>query len=61
MLDKQTTFVVYFDQQSHACACVRMVENDHKHKKMMKKVYFPSCVQEAHVFLHAPYMSLSYS
>ena len=29
--------VVHFDQQTHACACVRMVENDEKHKKMMKK------------------------
>ena len=23
--------VVYFDQQTHACACIRMVENDKKH------------------------------
>ena len=32
--------VVYFDQQMHACACVPMVENDKKHLKMMKKVFF---------------------
>ena len=44
-------FVVYFDQQMHACACVRIVENDQKHWKMKKKVPFPSCVLEAHVRL----------
>ena len=33
-------FVVYFDQQMHACACVRMVENDQKHSKMSKKSIF---------------------
>ena len=38
-----TACVVYFNQQTH------MVENDRKHKKMMKKVSFPSCVREAHV------------
>ena len=32
--------VVYFDQQTHACACIRMVENDEKHWKMMKKYLF---------------------
>ena len=42
-------FVVYFDQQMHACACVRMIKNDEKHCRMMKKVPFPSCPQEAHV------------
>ena len=26
--------VVYFDQQTHACACVRMVEKDEKHEKI---------------------------
>ena len=41
------SFVVYFDQRTHACACVRMVENDKKHKKMMKKVPFGSCTREA--------------
>ena len=45
------TCVVYFDQQVHACAFVRMVENDRKHSKMMIKVPFPSCVREAHVRL----------
>ena len=40
--------VVYFDQQTHACACVRMVENNNKHLIMMKKVPFSSCTQEAH-------------
>ena len=28
-----------------------MVDNDEKHSKIMKKVPFPSCVQEAHVRL----------
>ena len=32
------TYAVYFDQGTHACACLRMVENDQKHKKIMKKV-----------------------
>ena len=45
------TPVVYFDQRMHACACVCMVENDQKHKKMMKKVHFSSCIREAHVRL----------
>ena len=36
-------FVVYFDQRTHACACLRMVENNQKHKKMIKK----------YIFLHA--------
>ena len=40
--------VVYFDQQMHACACVRMVENDQNHCKMSKKVLFSSCVREAY-------------
>ena len=30
-------YVVYFDQQTHACACVRIVENDQKHKKIMNQ------------------------
>ena len=29
--------VVYFDQQTHAYACIHMVENDEKHSKIMKK------------------------
>ena len=36
---------------AHAFACIRMVENDQKHKKMMKKVHFSSCIPEAHVRL----------
>ena len=32
--------VVYFDQQTHAWACVRMVENDQNHCKMSEKVLF---------------------
>ena len=42
---------VYFDQLTHACARVRMVENDEKHSKMSKKVPFSSCTREAHVRL----------
>ena len=43
--------VVYFDQWTHAWACVCMFENNEKHLKIMKKVPFPSCVLEAHVRL----------
>ena len=32
-----------------ANACIRMVKNDEKHWKMMKKVPFPLCAWEAHV------------
>ena len=42
---------IYFDQQTHACTCVHMVENDEKISKIMKKVPYPSCVPEAHVRL----------
>ena len=47
-----------------------MVKNDEKHWKIMKKVPFPSCAQEAHVrrmkknvekSLHEPYISLLYA
>ena len=30
-------YVVYFDQQMHACACVGMVENYEKHSKIIEK------------------------
>ena len=33
--------VVYLDQWAHAGTCIRMVENDKKHSKMMQKVSFP--------------------
>ena len=39
---------MYFDQQTHACACICMVKNDKKHLKIMKKVPFSSCAWEAH-------------
>ena len=45
---KLGTPVVYFDQRTHACACVRMVENDQNHCKMSEKVPFSSCVREAY-------------
>ena len=32
--------VVYFNQQIHACSCIRMVENNEKHLKIMKKYLF---------------------
>ena len=44
-----TLSVVYLDQHMHACACVRMIENDKKHLKLIKKVPFASCAPEAHV------------
>ena len=31
--------VVYFNQRTHACACVCMVENDWKHKKMNQPAF----------------------
>ena len=43
--------VVYFDKRTHACTYVCMVENNKKHSKIMKKVPFSSCIQEAHVRL----------
>ena len=36
---KYSATIAYFDQRLHACACVRIVENDEKHWKMMKKVF----------------------
>ena len=72
---KNCIYVVYFDQQTHAWACVRMVENNKKHSKMMKKVPFSSCVWVStsfweslpmtdqqtffFVFLREPYVSFS--
>ena len=35
--------VVYFDQGTHACTCVCMVENNEKHLKIIRKIPFPSC------------------
>ena len=47
--------VVYFDQQTHACTCICMVENDKKRLKMIKNILFSSCVREAHVRLMYKY------
>ena len=30
------SFVVYFDQRTHACACICMVENNQKHSKIRR-------------------------
>ena len=38
------TDVVYFDQRMHACACIRIVENDKKTFENDEKVPFSSCV-----------------
>ena len=43
--------VVYFDQRTHACAYIHMVENNEKHLKIIKKVLFSSYAQETHVRL----------
>ena len=43
--------VVYFNQQMHACACVRMVKNNEKHSKIIITVSFSLCAREAHVGL----------
>ena len=41
-------FVVeYFNQRTHDCACVRMVENDWKSSKIIKNLLFSVCVWEA--------------
>ena len=32
--------VVYFNQQTHACACACMVENDKNRSKIIKKYLF---------------------
>ena len=37
--------VVYFDQQTHTCACVRMVKNDKKAFENEEKVPFLSCAR----------------
>ena len=39
-LSDKVTGVVYFDQQTHDCACIRMVENDGKHSKIIKSTFF---------------------
>ena len=31
--------VVYFDQQTHACACVHMVENNENTQKLLKSTF----------------------
>ena len=49
---KTGIYIVDFDQQMNAWACVHMVENDKKPLKMMKKVPFSSCAQEAHEKTH---------
>ena len=33
-------FVVYFEERTHACACVCMVENNEKHSKIMNKYLY---------------------
>ena len=30
---------MYFNQQTHACACVCIVKNDEKHYKIIKKLF----------------------
>ena len=48
---RKAVYVVYFDQQMHACTCVGMVENNEKCFKIIKNILFSSCLQEAHVRL----------
>ena len=43
--------IVYFDQRLHACPCFCLVEYNEKHSKIIEKVYFSSCPQEAHIRL----------
>ena len=42
---------MYFDQQTHACACIHMVENNEKRLKIIKKVLFSLYARETHVRL----------
>ena len=42
------SYVVYSNQQMHACACIRMIENNKKRSKIIKNILFSSCIQEAH-------------
>ena len=37
---RQILCVVYFDQRTHACAYVHMVENNEKRLKITKKYFF---------------------
>ena len=32
--------VVYFDQQMHACACIRMVKNNEKYKQLITNLLY---------------------
>ena len=58
-LFKETCCVFRPENQTHACACIRMVENDEKHSKMMKTLPFQSCAREALVnfFMSFKYFS----
>ena len=38
-----------FRPEPHTWACVCIVENNRNHLKIMKKVPFSSCIQEAHI------------
>ena len=38
--DSPSSDCCVFDQQTHACPCARMVKNDEKHLKIMKKYLF---------------------
>ena len=40
--------VVYFDQQTHACACVHMVENNEKCLKIINKYFFITGMRDSH-------------
>ena len=40
----QGSYVVYFDQRTHACAWVCIVENDKKHSKVPLKLLCESCI-----------------
>ena len=42
---------MYFDLQTHACACIHMVINNEKCLKIIKKLLFSSYAQENHVRL----------
>ena len=42
---------MYFDQQTHACACVHMVKNNEIRYQIVKKVLFSSSARETHLRL----------
>ena len=46
---------MYFDQQTHACACIGMVDNNNKKRsKIIKNILFSSCIWGALIVTRGP-------